>query len=136
VKEPSICIALFSQEAVLRGSQMSCSASGTLGTMGGHGVTDSSEMFESQWLWVEPWQDPDAIAHHDLFGGFCVSYGDYPAKLLRPRFALIGETVAVIEAFPGVDRVYWEGAGLICVWGTDIDLTALSRRWTSGGTSS
>ena len=43
----------------------------------------------------------DAIAHHDLFGGFCVSYGDYPAKLLRPRFALIGETVAVIEAFRG-----------------------------------
>jgi hypothetical protein len=77
--------------------------------MDGRGATDVSEMFESQWLWVEPWQDPDAVARHDLFGDFCVSYGDYPAKLLRPRFALIGESVTVIESFPGVDRVYWEG---------------------------
>lgn len=95
--------------------------------MGGQDVTDASEMFESQWLWVERWQDPDAIERHDLFGDFCVSYGDYPSKLLRPRFALIGESVAVIEAFPGVDRVYWEGAELICVWGPSVDLTALSR---------
>jgi hypothetical protein len=95
--------------------------------MDGRGVTDASEMFESQWLWVEPCQDPDAIAQHDLFGDFCVSYSDFPAKLLRPRFALIGESVAVIESFPGVDRVYWEGAKLICVWGTSVDLTALSR---------
>jgi hypothetical protein len=57
-----------------------------------------------------------------------VAYGDYPAKALTPRFALIEESVAIVESFPTVTRVYWEGDALICVWGPDVDLSALYLR--------